>query len=617
MSRSSSTGSFNNEDNPFDFAGRLNKFSDPFLLPSNDAIPRTLEHALDLCLFMYYMNPQYRRASSRVVSHFITELDFPGDGDNSEKEELYDYLREHLDLFGALLKVGNEWACYGNGFLRIHFPFDRFLIDRRSGKTVNYSLDMFGENAKYDWSTMTYEVDDPVADSSAKGKKKKVKLPFLDRRSMDLNRIKLRCQDPRFTTIQHSWVSGKSRFIWRFEPWFLSQIKKGEAYQVNETPIAMLAAIKDNQDFLFNEDEIYHLKAPTIMGISNNGWGIPEIFANYRSLHQLQVYRKIDEAVGLDYMLPFRMFSPNMGNNVTDATMHMLLGQWSGHMEEVIRRRRLDMTSMHAVPFPVNYQEFGAQGKSLTPKDLIEFQTNDMLDGMGYPAELFRGSLTVQQVPTAIRLFENSFHFLHYGMDGICKWAVRRIRDYMNQERMDVQLQLPSLADDIEKRQIYLQLAAGGEISRQKAYRSFGVDDPIAEAEQRMEEDIEIQRVREKKQLDYERERTMGSADDIIAAQSQQNPQQGSAPGGAAGMAPGSTPTTPLDVQQQADQIAQELIAIPSNGERTKQLNQIKASNPTLHAMVKQKMEEIRAQGASQGRAQVQQQIQQGGAQQQ
>jgi hypothetical protein len=45
-----------------------------------------------------------------------------------------------------------------------------------------------------------------------------------------------------------------------------------------------------------------------------------------------------------------------------------------------------------------------------------------------------------------------------------------------------------------------------------------------------------------------------------------------------------------------------QLLQIQDNGERRKQLMQIKATNPTLYALVKAKMEEIRQQGASQGR---------------
>lgn len=53
---------------------------------------------------------------------------------------------------------------------------------------------------------------------------------------------------------------------------------------------------------------------------------------------------------------------------------------------------------------------------------------------------------------------------------------------------------------------------------------------------------------------------------------------------------------------QEAEDTAQQLLQIQDNGERSKQLQAIKQSDETLYALVKQKMEEMRSQGASEGR---------------
>ena len=594
------------------FGSRENKFSDPFITPSSSFIPKDMHTAMDFCLFIYYLNANYRRASQRVVSHFVTGIEFRGkQGDQKERDELYDYLRDGLDILGGLLAMGDEWSVYGNSFARIFFPFDRYLVDNRDGY-AEYSLEIFGNDAKFNLESMTYDVTDPRTAHEPLGRRKRIKLPFRDRRSTDLSRIKIVFMDPRRIRLQHSWISLKCRVIYQFEEWFVKHIREGRLHQVNETPLDMLRAIQRNEDFLFDADNVFHCKAPTISGISNNGWGLPETIVNYRSIHQLQVYRKIDEAVGLDYMLPFRLFSPNLSAEAQDASVYQHLGVWTSHVQKMIKNRRKDPSLMHAFPFPINYQEFGAEGKQLTPKDLIEFQTNDMLDGMGYPAELFRGSLQVQQVPTAIRLFENNFHFLHRNFDNFLRWVTRKVLDYLGREQIGVSLQLPSIADDLEERNIYLQLAAGGEISRAKAYKPFNIKDPVEEAKERMQEDIEIQREQQKLQQDFQREMEQGSADKIIAGQMQGQPA-GPSPGGAPGSA-GPGTTTPLDIMSQAQEQAQKLLAVQSDGERSKLLQQLKASNPNLHAMVKQFMEEARAQGASQGRAAVGQQAAQGGA---
>lgn len=516
--------------------------------------------------------------------------------DTDRYEEVFccEEMETHRIVVGMGILTGQ---CYGNSFVRIFFPFDRFLIDRREGRFNEYALGAFGDTAKFDLDSMTYEIPDPVTAGLPESKRTRVKLPFLDRRSMDPSRIKIRMIDPRQMSLQMSWQSGHTRYVYRFEEWFIKQIKEGRMYQVNQTPIDMLKAIKNDEDFMFNDNSIYHCKAPHVSGISNNGWGLPETIVNYRSLHNLQIYRCIDETIGLDYMLPFRLFSPAGKDSLSDPAMYTNLGVWSSHIEKLIKARRKDPTKMMAFPFPVAYQEFGASGKELTPKDLIEYSTNEMLDGMGYPSELFRGSMQVQQVPTTLRLFENTFHFLHRHYDGLLRWVNRRVLDYLGREQIGLSLQLPSMADDLEERHIYLQLAAGGEISRDKAYKAFNIKDPVQEAITRMQEDIEIQREQQKIQKDFEREMSAGSADQVLEGQA----QGGGAP------AQGGGNVTPLDIMSQAEDLAKQWLQVQDNGQRAKLMKQTQASNPTLHAMAKQRLEEYRAEGESQGRASVSQ----------
>ena len=578
--------------------GSGSKFADPFLMASSDYIPDNVDSALDFCGFLYYLNPQYQMASRRVVSHFVTDVEFEGeDGDTSERVSFREFLVEKLKLKNALISLGDEWAAYGNGFFRIHFPFDRFLVDSRDGRYSQYSLDMFGEGAKFDLATMTYEVRDPRKPST----KETVKLSFIDKKSFDCSRIRLIRLDPRRIRTMPSHISGRIQYIFRFEEWFVQQVMQGRLHQVNETPICMLQVIKEKKDFLFNEDEVFHLAAPSISGVSNAGWGLPPTMANYRSLHQLQVYRKIDEAIGLDYMIPFRMFSPNLSGQMTDPTVQLILSEWMGNVKQVIQNRRKDPTAMHALPFPVNYQEFGAQGKQYVPKDLIEFQTNDMLDGMGYPAELFRGTLSVQQVPTTMRLFENTFSFLHTGFDSFVKWVARRTQGYLNQEAIKVTLQLPKIADNMERQYLFMQLVASGEISRARAFEALGIKDPVEEAGRRMDEDLGIEKVKVKKSKQFEKETQAGDMGAVAA-------QAGASPGSAPGSGPAGGPqVTPLDVQSQAQETASQLLQM-EEGDRRKEMDKIRATDPVLYATVKQQMEQMRSQAGSQGRAQAGQQ---------
>lgn len=492
--------------------------------------------------------------------------------------------------------------CFGNAFYRIHFPFDRFLIDRRNGEYARYKLSDFPEkDIHYNYKELKYEIPDPKNYKRRKNSDKNdlVKLDFIDIPSKDKSSIKLRKLDPRNVAIKYSTISGKSQIIYRFEDFLVKDIQADNLLQINNMPKDMLSAIAEDKDFLFNHDEVFHLKAPMISGISYYGWALPEPIANFRSIHQFQVYRKADEAVGMDYVLPFRVISPEASGNVSDVMNNVVMSKWTSNVESMIKRRRQDKTSIHALPFPVAYQEFSGGTKQYTQKEMMEYHSDELLDAAGYPVELFKGSLQIQQVPTAIRLFENQFWHIYDGYNAFVQWVADKVSAYLETEKMTLKLQKPSIADNIDKQNVLLQLGSQGEIPRKSYMNYFGISNPEDAAVERMEEDLRIEKAKQKKQVEFEK--TMQNSINAQAAGGGQEAAQ-SEQGG----------TTPQDIEEEAMQKAEEWLSMPE-GERRKAMDATRVQNFNLYSMAYQFMDKIRSEGASKGRQQVNQQYQQGG----
>lgn len=588
------------------------EFNDPFVLNSNLYVPNDFFTALEFCLYLAIQNPTYTQATKRTVSHFITDFEFVGkSGDPEEQSNLKDYLTNSLKLLDVLQQAGMEQMIYGNSFMWIYYPFNRFLVDRRGGGYKEIAVEAFGRDIHFNLSDMTYDVPDPRTLHLPSDKQSRTRLEFIDRKSSDQNRIRVRLLNPLKMLINMNLISGQCEYIYRFEEFFTAAVRNGDhIHQINDTPMDMLQAIRDNCNFAFRQGNIFHFKNPFISGLSYNGWGVPNILLNYNNIHQLQVLRCINEAVGLDYMLPFRLISPapQSSQHGSDVAMSTNLGAWHAAMKQLIAARRRDLTSVHTVPFPVTYQELGGSGKALAPVELMKYHQDELLNGMGYPAELWHMSLQTAQIPTAIRLFESTFIHLQRNFNNAVRWVTKNILGYLEKEPVGIKLMLPSVADDMEKRHVWLQLAAGGEVSRATAYRAFNIDNPVQEVLRRSQEDIEIEKARQKASEDFEREMTLGSANQVVDAMTQAvgGPGGGmsgpAAPPPAGGGAGGAGGLTPLDIEQQGQQEAMNLLQIQDTGERRKAMMQIEATNPTLYAVVKRHMEEIRQQGASQGR---------------
>jgi hypothetical protein len=72
--------------------------------------------------------------------------------------------------------------------------------------------------------------------------------------------------------------------------------------------------------------------------------------------------------------------------------------------------------------------------------------------------------------------------------------------------------------------------------------------------------------------------------------------------GGPEGDAVAGTQVTPGDLQGQAEDLAQQIVRMPSLAQRRKLLAQVRGSSETLYSLVKKRMEDARTAAGAQGR---------------
>lgn len=608
------------------------KFDDPFLLPSSESFPTDIKSSLDLCLYLYRLNPLYGAVTSRVVSYFLTELDFKGDGDENERNELKTMLTDTVGLFSKLSQAGVEWAIYGNSFLRCAKPFDRYLVDNRKGYRL-VALSSFNEDdVRYDWQQMKYEVPDLAAAAKVKptpgakmaGDKKKAKrvgvpkvwLDFEDLPSAAPDRFDVTFLDARYVTLDKPHFSDSTRFIYTIPPEVVGRVKSNQHHEISNIPKGVLRAIAKDCDYRYHAGEIFHFKAPTPTGVSDSGWGFPNILWHYDSIYQMQVYRKADQCIALDMMTPGLVITPELGSTPSGPAQQLALAQFRGQVEAMVANRRKDKFAIHAMPFPLNFQRFGGEGKQFAVHEIVAFHSDALFDGLGYPQELFRGSLNIEQIPTALKLFERTYEWLYQCVLGATRFIAAKVQDAMDLSSVDVTIKRPALAHSVEARQLLMQLAANGEIPREIVYAELGIPDVVEAVRKRILEEQGIQRVTAEMGAKFEKEKTTGSMADMAMMAAEQGaappPGGGGAPGG-----PGPAGGPPdyavdpnaatTDIQERAQGIAQqwlEMHAQQPNSHR-KEMSKCEATNPTLYAAAKDAMEKMRSAAGSQGRANV------------
>lgn len=568
------------------------KFPNPFCDIASLYIPQNIVEAFSWTEYLMTVMAPFSSVVNRVVSYFLTEIDITADsGDIAEKYE--DMLDNHLHIMDKLKSIGMDYFAYGNSFISLYLPFNRFLECPRCGvwyhsKTIPWAFDS---------STIKFSCKCPNKKCGYDGVFEVHDVPDVGNKD-DVRIIRW---NPKRMHIKAHPVSGKVEYEYDLEQEFVQHVRNGSRFYIESAPMDVLetcahtSADASTYKFKFNDGAIHHMKEHALAGLPIRGWGIPPLLPYFKLAYYIQLMRRYDEAIALDFIVPFRVLYPQYnGPQGQDALTAISMRTFIAEMQRMLAKKRRNITTYEVAPFPLGYQLLGGEAKQLAPKDSIKEAMDELLNALGIPQELFAGTLTLQAAPVALRLFERQFNVLVDNFNVIVKWLLDKLATFFNWAKVDGQLSPITLADDLERKGMQMQAAAGMDVSKTTAYKAYGID-YAGEQEKILAEQKEVQKLQLKAQ-----------ADEQAATQNGASGAEGGLPSGAPGA--DQAGATPMDVQEQAKAIAQQLLYQTPPTQVRGQLIKIKNSNPTLHALVKQNMEQMRSDARSQGGAMVMEQ---------
>lgn len=590
------------------YVGRVGKgyFPDPWCDYASLEMPRTLQNVLRWCEHIWLNNGTFRIACERTIRYFLTQVEI-SDVSDEEGEKWKDFLYETMNIIDLMATVGDDFMAYGNCFCSMYVPFDRFL------RCPKCELERPIQKVKFKFSKdFKFQGECPHC-------KKKVNYERRDRRAADDDKLRILRWDPHSIIIQFNPLSHDVEYRWRIPEYVKREIRAGNQFYLRTTHWEFIEAIKDDKLFRFNRDMFYHFKEQTLAGLRTVGWGVPRLVSNFKQAYYIQVLKRYNEALALDYIVPFRVITPAPASSrEADPILHQNLGTWRGKVMGMVAEHRRDPATWHFLPFPIQYQALGGEGVTMAGREMVDGALDEMLNAMGVPVEFYKGTLTLQAAPTALRLFQQTWPQVVSNFNNFLTWIVNQVAMIKSWEPAKAKLQKVTLADDLEKKQILLSLAAGNQISKQTAYSPLGID-VQEEARRIFDEQKDIAELERKAQTEMAEQQQMEER--LAIAEQAAAPMPGMTPGVPPGAAPGGmtpgqmlpTPMgapapaapgmgniTPQDMLNQAEQIAYQLLQMPYE-QRKSYMLQIKKSDEALHALVKSKMESIRQQAQTIG----------------
>lgn len=608
----------------------LEPFSDPYRDAASQAIPLTFPKVLRWAEQQWLANRSYAKSVERLIAYFITTIDIGGLEDAEEIKQERALHDKVLSTREAVKLAGIDSACYGSGFLSFVVPFIRTLACRGKRCATTIKLKEAYKSSYFEWKCPNFYSKCPSC--GYVGEFRVVDIP----NDID-NSLRLKRWSPHEIRLIHNVETGDNRFLWKIPEDYRRMIMRSDCdvFQLERANINVLEAIAKNALFEFHPDTIYQMRQQYLAGIPLRGWGIPHPLLNHRRLYLLQVLHRQQEAIGIDWIVPWRVITPapRQGSSTAGGMgLEPYMSHDSGNTQRWIRgmieQRRRDPTAIGVSPTPLQFQVFGGDGTKLAPIDLWKFQQDSLLNDSGPPVELWQGTTKLEAAPIALRLMESDHGGIPSMLNGALSWISKTSAQLRKRKPAEADFRKVTLADDIQRQMLALQLAQGGQLANSLVLRDLGYD--YAENQEQMARDAVTAAEAQAKAQELMGE--AGMAQQMIRAGApgtqppggpggaqgggQGAPQQ-AAPGGmspeiAQYMASSGAPQTMADLTAAADAIAQQL-AMKTDAERLPVLKQLRQSNEPLHRLVTGQLKKLRDDVRSQAGSQALAQMQQGG----
>ena len=470
-------------------AGNYAATPNPFFTVANQFLPRNLHDVIRWARFITLQSPVTTEVIRKLSTYPIT--DFIVDTTDKTVKERYEEIFKYTRLKSALHDIGFEYYTIGNVFLSIYFPIQRMLRCPSCSQEYNAKTATFTTFRNYEFHGVC-----PACGFKGNFIRK-------DSKSFDIRDLNLVRWDPVHIAVNHNPITNEYEYYYKIPNEVRRRVKMGDKLFVNSVPWGFIEAVKNNQDFKFDRDNIYHLRnisaGPLIEGVA-----IPPLISLFSLVFYQQTLRRGNEAIAQDYMTPLRVVFPQAQTGNSDPVISISMRNFQARMKQAFIDHKRDPNHVLIAPVPVGYQAISGEGKALLVAQEIAQADESILLSLGVSRELLSGLTNWTSSTIGLRLLKNTLEVYVDQIESFLEWFISRVSKYLNLKTCDVTLAPFKLTDDENLRQMLFALAQNGNCSLSTLYESFGMDyqedlkkqreDAVATATNQVETKFEVER---------------------------------------------------------------------------------------------------------------------------
>lgn len=555
----------------------------PYYTYSQIYSPKRLKELFKWCEYLFYNSAHIYSALRKFGEYPITDVTY--NTTNTSLKEKHKYLLENVIRARELLiKATLDKYVYGNAFISMYQPFIRYLKCPNCRTMTNI------QNIKYKFnvSKISFSFHCEVCKSDQQVGEDGV----VDKKLMLSRKVNFIRWDPKLMDIDHNPMTGESTYYYTLSQDVIQRVNSGHKTLIDSLPLGFLKAIKTGKKFKFAPGAVFHMKVGGPAGI-NPQWGLPPLLSTLQLFHYAAILRKANEAIALDYVVPFRILHPAQSSNVADPLTTISLKRWQENMSAHFKQYRRDPLHVMYAPIPVGMTQIGGQARALLTLGEVQEAEKNIVAALGIPIEFLYGGLTQSGMEATLRLIENQLETHINDLKDLLQWVDDKCAQFLGWNKIQVSLKKFRMVDDYQKQnvifQIWSQGKQGGAPIISDTYMAEAYDIDLKEQEDQIKQE-QLDSIRRQQEMQLETQKIQNN----IAQQVQMEAQQ-------------QVGGVQYDQQQiigQADQLVQQMMAMDAGTRRSK-LHELQVTDFIMYSVVVQRLEQQQTSAAQQAKSSV------------
>ena len=419
------------------------RYPSPFFDLGATYLPSSISQLFRWCRYYFMVNPLINAVTYKMAEYPITPL-IVDEEDADLRDKWENYIENILMLRVFQIETGLDYFCYGNAFVTMHFPFEKYLI------CANCGTEHKAKNSEYKFRNFKYNLACTKCGNTTEAR-------VFDHNIKDIRNIRPIRWNPEYIKVEHNEVTGKTDYFFTIPTSLRNQILMGKRHIIENIPNEFIDALRDAKTLHFRDGQVFHLKRPTIAQ-KDQGLGIPSILPVLKDTYYLQILRKAQESIAQQYIVPLRILFPQAGSSSSDPYSTADLSMWRRRIEGEIEKWRLDQNYIPILPLPVGNETIGGEGKALMLHQEMRAWSEQIVAGMHVPIEFVFGGMQFSGSSVSMRMLENQFLGYRTNQLILCRdFILGRVANYMGWPAPKVHFRRFRMADDLQRAALIFQ----------------------------------------------------------------------------------------------------------------------------------------------------------------